>query len=207
MQAEAAARSERADVAAVIAALGAADHARASELARAALDRGELNPLFLNLRAWWHERNGRLSSALADLEHARALAPDDVPVLNALGLCLERLGRTRAAYDVLDKAAKFAPQFAPVQMNKGRVLEALGDFDGASASYEAALRLGHNAHPEIAALAARRADWERARLHAREALSIMPALATAEHVLASVEIAEGDIATAKGRLMRLLKNT
>src|SRR5690242_18188665 len=46
MQAEAAARSERADVAAVIAALGAADHARASELARAALDRGELNPLF-----------------------------------------------------------------------------------------------------------------------------------------------------------------
>jgi tetratricopeptide (TPR) repeat protein len=206
MQAEAAVKTERPDVRAVIDALEAGDHGRASELARAALDRGEANPLFLNLRAWWHEQNGRLPAALADLEHAHALAPDDVPVLNALGLCRERLGRTRAAYDSFERAANLAPEFVPAHMNRGRLLEALGDFDGAAESYDTALKRGHNAHTELAALAGRRADWTTARLHARAALAIRPVNVTAEHVLASVEIAEGDYATARGRLNRLLDN-
>jgi tetratricopeptide (TPR) repeat protein len=206
MQAGTAADSRSADIEDVIAAAETGDHQRASLLARSALDRGEMHPLFLNLRAWWHEQNGRLPAALADLEHAHALAPEDVPVLNALGLCRERLGRTREACEAFDRAAALAPEFPPALMNRGRVLEALGDFDGASASYGAALKLGYNAHAEFAALAARRADWPNARLHAREALAIRPALVTAEHVLASVEIAEGDYGTAKGRLARLLNN-
>ena len=203
MQAEAA-RSEPADMRDVKAAIAAADHNRASELARAALDRGHLNPLFLNLRAWWHERNDRVSAALADLEHAHALAPDDVPILNALGLCLERLGRTRAAYNSFDKAARLAPEFAAAQMNRGRTLEALGDFDRARESYKRALHLGHNAHTDLASLAARRADWNIARAHAEAALRIRPGLVSAEHVLAAAEIADNDLATAKGRLTRLL---
>src|SRR5947209_5423596 len=120
MQAGAAATAQSADLNTVVAAVEAADPMRASELARAALERGQISPLFLNLRAWWHEKGGRLSAALADLEHAHALAPEDVPVLNALGLCLERLGRTREAYNTFEKAAKLAPEFAPAQMNLGR---------------------------------------------------------------------------------------
>lgn len=204
MQAGAAARSETADLQAVMDALEAGDHAGASELARAALDGGGVQPLFLNLRAWWHEQNGRLTAAVADLEHAHVLAPEDIPVLNALGLIRERLGRTKEAFDAFDRAAALAPEFAPAQLNRGRLSEALGDFDAAQRGYEAALKLGQNTHAEIAALAARRADWTKARVHAREALAIRPALVTAEHVLASAEIAEGDYGTAKGRLTRLL---
>ncbi|HLY07623.1 MAG TPA: sulfotransferase [Rhizomicrobium sp.] len=205
MQSGTAEKAELTDLDAVIAAAEAGDHARASDLARAALDRGELHPLFLNLRAWWHEANGRLPAALADLEHATALAPDDVPVLNALGLCRERLGRTREALAAFDKATRLAPGFAPAQMNRGRVLEALGESDAARASYESALKLGHNAHPDLAALAARRADWPSARAHAQSALAIRPGLAAAELALAGAELAERDFATAKGRMARLLE--
>jgi tetratricopeptide (TPR) repeat protein len=204
MQAGAAANTTSADIDAVIAAVEAGDRAGATALARAALDRGNRQPLFLNLRAFWHEQNGRLSAALADLEHAHALAPDDVPVLNALGLCRDRLGRAREAFDAFDRAVALAPGFAPALMNRGRVLEALGDFDRAAISYGSALKLGHNAHAELAALAARRADWETARLHARAALAIRPGFVMAEHVLAQVEMAEGDYGTAKGRLTRIL---
>src|SRR5947209_2931581 len=172
MQAGTAPTSESADVDAVISAVEAGDHERASELARAALESGALHPLLLNLRAWWHERNGRSAAALADLQHAHTLAPEDVPALNALGLSFERLGRTRDAFRAFDKAATLAPGFAPAQMNRGCALEALGDFDGARASYERALQLGHNARGRLAALAARRADWPNARLHAQHALSI-----------------------------------
>jgi len=40
----------------------------------------------LNLRAYRLEQDGRYLDALADLKHARALSPRDVPTLNALGL-------------------------------------------------------------------------------------------------------------------------
>src|SRR6202035_4874109 len=109
MQAGTAPTNESADIDAVISAVEAGNHERASELARAALESGAPHPLLLNLRAWWHERNGRPAAALGDLQHAHALAPQDVPVLNALGLCLERLGRTRDAFKAFDKAAALAP--------------------------------------------------------------------------------------------------
>jgi tetratricopeptide (TPR) repeat protein len=190
----------------VAAAIEASNHELASELARSALERGQVHPLFLNLRAWWHERNGRLPQALADLEHAHARAPEDVPVLNALGLCLERLGRTREAANIFEKAAKLAPGFAPAQINMARAREASGDTEAAHEGYERALALGQNVHSALATLAARRADWPRARLHAQQALGVNPGLVSAEHVLAAAEIAANDTATAKGRLSRLLSN-
>src|SRR5205085_1528633 len=204
MQAGTAAKTPSADMDKVMAALEAGDHESASTLARAALESGAVDPLFLNLRAWWHERNGRLSQALIDLSHAHARAPDDVPVLIALGLCLERVGRTREAREAFEKATTLAPGFAPAHMNCGRTQETLGDFDGARDSYERALTLGYNAHGDLAALAARRADWKTARAHAHQALAIRPGIISAEHVLAAAEIAEHDTTTARGRLNRLL---
>jgi hypothetical protein len=66
------------------------------------------------------------------------------------------------------------------------------------------LQLGQNAHGALAALAARRADWPEARLHAQHALSIHAGDLAAEQVLATAEIAAGDQAAANGRLSRLL---
>ena len=206
MQAEAAAKNDKADVAQVLAAVHAADNGRASELARAALDRGEVHPLFLNLRAWWHEKEGRVGAALADLKHAHALAPEDVPVLNALGLCLERAENRRDALKAFDSAVRLQPDFAPAWINRGRLCELLGDSAGARQSYETAIRLGRNAHAELAALATLNADWPTVRHHAASALAINPRLVSAEHSLAAAETAEGDCATATGRLERLLRN-
>ncbi|HEY6578031.1 MAG TPA: sulfotransferase, partial [Rhizomicrobium sp.] len=190
-----------------LAAIEASNYDLASDIARAELDRGAVHPLLLNLRAYWHEKQGRVGAALADLEHAHALAPRDVPVLNALGLCLEKIGRTREAFDAFDAAAKHAPDLAAVHINRGRLAEALGQSDTARASYERALQLGHNAHANLAALAARRADWPAARRHGERALAIDPGLTPAEHALASAETADGDYATAEGRLSRLLDNS
>ncbi|HEX4078507.1 MAG TPA: sulfotransferase [Rhizomicrobium sp.] len=192
-------------VRAAIAAIEASDHDRASEIARAAIAQGTLHPLLLNLRAFWHEKHGRDREALSDLEYAHALAPADVTVLNALGLCLEKLGRPREALDALDKATRLAPDFVPGHVNAGRLREALGRSDEARTSYIRAMELGQNTHPNLAALAARRADWPTARMHAHQALAINPGLASAEHVLAAVEIAAGDHGAAAGRLSRVLQ--
>ena len=201
----AAAEVETAAIRAAIAAIEASDHDRASEIARAALAGGAVHPLLLNLRAFWHEKQGRDRDALSDLEYAHALAPDDATVLNALGLCLEKLGRSREARDAFDKAAAVAPDFAPAHVNAGRLSEALGKSDAAWTNYLRAMECGQNTHPNLASLAARRADWPKARIHADLALAINPGLISAEHVLAAVETAAGDHGAAAGRLSRLLQ--
>ena len=160
--------------------------------------------MLLNLRAWWHERQGHLNAALSDLELAHSLAPDDAHVLNALGLCLERLSRSRESFDAFDRATKLDPRFVAAHLNRGRLAQALGDQDAARRSFLDALRLGYNAHGDLAELAARRGDWTEARLQAAQALAINPGLASAEHVLAQAETAQGDCATASARLSRLL---
>ena len=191
----------------ILAAIGASDHDRASELARAELERGTLHPLLLNLRAWWHEKQGRPQLAHTDLEHAHALAPEDVPVLNALGLSLARAGRTREALQSFLRATELSPEFAAAHYNCGWVSEELGDLDAARMHYERALQLGQNTSGNLAALAARQGNWASARLHAGQALAIDPGLAIAEHALASVEIAEGNYSDAEGRLTRMGANT
>src|SRR3569833_4022439 len=87
-----------------------ADIPRAIELARAALADGLVHPLLLNLRASsWH-RQGRLDEALADLERAMQLAPQDLFVRNAYGMTLVHLGRWNEAFPVLKEAVALVPQ-------------------------------------------------------------------------------------------------
>lgn len=190
-----------------LAAAAAQDFDRAGEIARTAIAGGVVHPVLLNLRSYWHERNGRLEAALADLEHARVLAPGDATILNALGLCYEKLGRMREALEAFRSAASADPRFAAAHINLGRLSEWAGRPREAQASYATALELGQNTQFHLAALAAREADWTRARTHARQALAIDPGLTAAEHVLAEAEIGEKDFAAAAGRLERILNDT
>jgi len=80
------------------------DIQHAIELARQALKDGLRHPVLFNLRAYAHEREGRLAEACADLEDARALTPRDPVILNALGRCLTGAGRHQEAVAACEAA-------------------------------------------------------------------------------------------------------
>ena len=183
---------------------------KAIALARDALGRGLEAPLLLNLRAYWLEGQGRPADALADLQRASELAPQDPVILNALGLCLAKLGRTDEAYVAFRQCAELAPQFGPAHFNCGWTLEELGELDRARQAFEAAARLdprGADPYGRLAALAARRGQWDAARAHAETALARAP-----DHPAAVIDTAQasvqdrgtaasvlGDILDAQGR--------
>src|SRR6185503_12317077 len=126
-------------VAAVEAAVRAGDLPQALALARAALDRGIVHPLLLNLRAYWLENQGRPQEARADLERAHSLAPEDPYVLNALGLNLGRHGLFPEAIAAFDKAIALNPDLAHAHANRGYAYESMSELDPARASYERAV--------------------------------------------------------------------
>ena len=192
----------------VAAAIRAPDLDRAVRLAETALADGREHPLLLNLRAFRLEQDGRFLDALADLKHARALAPHDVPTLNALGLCLARLDRMGEATEAFGAATAADPNFAPAHFNLGWASEAAGDLDQARRSLETAHTLiPGEAAPlaHLASLAARRADWAGARRLAEQALAIDPNQPTAGLAMASVELATGALGDAERRLRGLIE--
>jgi len=191
----------------VAAAIRAPDLDRAVRMAETALADGREHPLLLNLRAYRLEQDGRFLDALADLKHARSLAPRDVPTLNALGLCLARLDRMGEAVEAFEAATAADPNFAPAHFNHGWASEAAGDLDQARRSLEAAHALIPNeAAPlaHLASLAARRADWSSAGDLAGRSLAIDPNQPTAALAMASVELAAGARGAAEQRLRALI---
>ncbi|HEX4304048.1 MAG TPA: sulfotransferase [Rhizomicrobium sp.] len=191
-------------------ALTAQDVARATVLAREALDKGIEEPFVLNLRAYWHESEGRNTEAVTDLERAYSLTPTDIPVINALGLAYARTGRMREAVRAFDGILEIDPNFAPAHFNKGWTSEDLGDLDTARAAYTRAAELmPQSADPagHLAALAARLGDWPAARAAAARALQIQPRHALAVMALAGAEIAAKNFAAAEERLTLLLAGT
>lgn len=191
----------------VEAAVRANDIARAMDLARAALDEGIEHPLVLNLRAYWHEHQGRDELALADLTRAVTLAPNDIAILNALGLAYARFGKMPEAVAAFGKLIALEPSFWHAHYNRGWTSEELGELDAARASYERAMTLAPDAPDPIAhlaALEARLGHWEIARQHAERALTLDPHQPVAIATLANVELAGNELVSAEKRARALL---
>jgi len=185
----------------------AGDLTRAADLAQAALTDGAEHPLLLNLRAWRKEAGGDYEGALADLNRARAIAPADVPTLNALGLCLANLDRPGDAVEAFDAAIAAKADFFPAHFNRGWALEALGELDLARQSHERAVSLNPAAGPPLACLASlagRRGDWGVARDLALRSLALDTRQPTAVLAMAGADLAQGDFEAAKERLIDLL---
>jgi len=185
----------------------APDLERALELAERALDSGVEHALLLNLRAYRLEQGGRDLEALANLERARALAPTDVPTLNALGLCLARLDRPAEAVEAFEAAAASDPAFAPAQFNLGWAAEQAGDLDKAKAAFQRAQALtpGEPAPlARLAAIAARAGDYPQARVLADRALAVDPRQPTANLARAAADLASRHLDDAEQRLRKLL---
>lgn len=188
-------------------ALNEGDVGRATALAERALAEGVLHPLLLNLRAFKAEHEGRFEASLADLRQARALAPRDHSILNALGIACTRLGQPEEAVDALVEATKLAPDFAQAWNNRGLAEQSHGDLIAARRSFETARDLQPEfAEPRghLALMAARRGDLQEARHLADEALGLKPRLPEAVRALAEVDLAEARPAEAEMRLRDLL---
>jgi len=180
--------------------------ARASEMARAALDGGLINPMFLTLRAWWHEQHGRSADALADLRLALSLDSRDLKVRNPLGILLGRLGHWSDAVALMEETARLSPDQAEPWFNLGWAREFTGELQEARRCFEQAAALdplfaAPLAH--LASLAYRRADWDAAEDFAGKALVIEPQQPVALTALAMTALARGDFAATETRLAQL----
>ncbi|HYS46175.1 MAG TPA: sulfotransferase [Rhizomicrobium sp.] len=183
-------------------AMRAGDMTRATALACQALDSGHADPVLFSLRSHWHETHGRVDAALRDLERARAMAPPDGRTLAAAGRCLTKLGRLEEARLVLDEAVTLAPALAVAHYEKGFALDQMGELLAAQQSYQQAMALDPHladAPARLAALAARRSDWSRARDLAARALALQPGNAVAQFALVMVDMASGEFTAAEQR--------
>jgi len=191
----------------VVSLLNRGEIADAVALACAALERGEIHSLLLNLRAFRLEQEGDARGALSDLQRAHELDPEDPSVSNALGLILAKHDRHFEAMKAYDAAIEVAPRFAPARFNKGFAAEAVGHLDLARQCYETAVALDSRvAEPfvQLASLAVRRGDMDEAIRAASEALALRPNHSGAIRALVAADIEQGRLPKAEARLEALL---
>ena len=84
-------------------------------------------------------QTGRLDEALADMEAALAIKPDDAETLLNHANVLKSLNRLDAALAGFDRALAVKPGWPQALNNRGTVLQALGRHDEALAAYDQAL--------------------------------------------------------------------
>src|SRR4051812_26972811 len=154
-----------ATLAAVEAALWAADMARAMRLSADAVGAGANHPTLLGLAGLQRMHLGDNHAALPLLERARRQTPRHVDLLYALGECLTRLGRPCEALEPFDVALSIAPD-ARLHFGRAMALEDLSQLDAARAGFEQVLALDpaqSEALSRLALLAVQRGDVQAAR--------------------------------------------
>ena len=202
--------ADRATLQAVHEALQGGDHARAATLAQAARNAGLEHPLLLNVAALQLEQQGRIAQALALLERAVELAPNDLGSRNALGLCLTRLERAEDALEQFDALLKLDATLPFAHVSRGNALLALGKINEAEASYHRGLALDPRQGVALASLAhvaIGRGDYVAARSWAEQALSALPGYPDAVISLAAAELGTRQAPRAEVRLRALLTDT
>lgn len=181
--------------------------ADAARIAAAALARGQMDPMVLNLAAWQREEAGDFAGAHGLLRQALALAPGDVLVMGAIGAVLRKEGRLDEALAVLDQAVSAEPRHAAGWLERGYVLDALRRWAEARDSYERALALDPRMAPALAKLAdfaAKDGDAATGKALADRALAIDPYEPNAACAMATIEIERREPEAAEHRLTALL---
>ncbi|MFA7242930.1 MAG: tetratricopeptide repeat protein [Sulfuricellaceae bacterium] len=127
--------------------------------------------------------------ALAALQKATELLPDDDDAHNNLGNALRDRGQLEAALASYTKALEMEPGFAEAHYNLGNVLQDLGRPDGAVASYRRALELKPDfaaAHGNLGVALKDCGLLDDAAASCRRALEIKPDFADAHNNLGNV---------------------
>ncbi|MBA2589655.1 MAG: sulfotransferase [Alphaproteobacteria bacterium] len=197
-----------ATVAAVEAALWAADMGKAMRLSEEAVGAGANHPTLLGLAGLQRMHLGDNHNALPLLERARQQTPQHVDLLFALGECLVRLGRPREALEPFDTALSIAPD-ARLHFGRAMALEDLSELDAARAGFEQVLTLDpaqSEALSRLALLAVQRGDIQEARTLAERALAIDSKNSAARIALAAAALEQKDIATAEMAVSALVQD-
>jgi tetratricopeptide (TPR) repeat protein len=197
-------------VRAISAAIAALDYARASSIADIALSRGMRHPSFFSARALLAQQQGRYQDALTDFQQALALAPQNLALLSAIGLCLVRLDRPIDAVAAFDAAIKLNPAVPEMHFRKGWALDTSVDSAGAKLAYERAIALKPDFPEALSSLAvidARAGRLADARAYANRSLRIDPDEPTAIIALSIIDLAEKSFASAEERLRAALAGT
>ena len=147
--------------------------------------------------------------ALAALEHAVRLMPDDVHTHNNLGNVLNEGGRYQDAVDCYRRALALRADFAEAHNNLGNALKQLGRMEEALASYRRALDI----HPDFADAhnnlgnAYRTLDrLEKAEASYRRALALRPGFAEGHNNLACALLGQGRHEEAIGHYRQALSS-
>ncbi len=171
----------------------------ASDRARELLARDDSNAEAWATLAAVHRHLGDHRTELKALERAIALAPDDVPILIALGNAQAASDNLESAISTLQRAATLAPDNVRVQNNLGALYLRLNRLDDAIDSLRRALQI----HPDYPTATANLAialhgagRLGAAREVAERAVSLAPGAAEPRSELASILTAMGDLAGA-----------
>jgi Flp pilus assembly protein TadD len=190
------------------AAAAANDFQRASQIADEEISKGRIHPALFNARAVWLEQQQRFAEALREFQRARALAPQDVMLLNAIGLSLTRLYRLSEAVVAFDEAIQIDPRYGPSYHRKGIALGMMGDLDGAQKVHERALALFPRNVQALSCLSSvlvRKGEFGNAREYARRALQLDAGQGTATAALAMAENADGNFVGAEELIRPVLQ--
>ncbi|MEO8256519.1 MAG: tetratricopeptide repeat protein [Acidobacteriota bacterium] len=134
-------------------------------------------PFAHNFLAARYLQAGRISDAVAQLNEALRLQPDDVEARSNLGIAFQLQGRLGDAMSELREAARLKPDDDRVQVNLGNVMQAGGGVDAAAAAYRRAIALNPenaDAHFNLALILGPRGQLAEAIAHLRRALVINP---------------------------------
>jgi Tfp pilus assembly protein PilF len=201
--------ADRATLQAIHGAASTGDHALAGSLAEAALAAGLEHPLVFNVAALKLEQAGQIEQAAELLRRATAIAPDDLGVRNALGLCLLRLDKPGEALVQFKALLDRHPELPFLHASLGNTLYALGLVTEAEASYGRSLQLDPRqgvALAGLAHLASSRGAYPEARAFAERALAVLPGFPDAVMSLAAAELSEKRLADAEARIRGLLQD-
>jgi tetratricopeptide (TPR) repeat protein/2-polyprenyl-3-methyl-5-hydroxy-6-metoxy-1,4-benzoquinol methylase len=144
-------------------------------------------------------RMGRSADALAPLQKAAALMPDDEEVHYNLASTLHNLGRLDEAAASYRRALAIRPNYVEAHNNLGNVLKDMGRMDEAAASYRRALQADPDyaeAHCNLGNTLSELDQPDDAEASLRRALQLKPDFVEALNSLALLLNSQGDPATA-----------
>lgn len=147
---------------------------------------GTIAPINLGM---WLQKVGRPTEAIAMLETALRLAPDDPEIHGNLGIVLAAVGRTGEARPHLERAVALAPSSPLAQNNLGNALAADGRLDEAAAHYRTAAGLDPryaDAENNLANVLVKSGKADEAIGHYEAALAADPRFVAAHANLAAV---------------------
>jgi len=182
-------------------------HARAAELAEAALQDGIQHPLLFNLAALQQEQLGHLNAAETLLRQGLTLAPDDIACRNALGLCLLRREEPAQALAEFDRLLQANSNLPFALSSRGSALSWLGESAAAQKSFERAVELDPGqvaSWTGLAGLAASRGAYADTRAFAERALALAPGFPAALIALANADYGERHYTEAEARIREVL---